>query len=169
MLLGKISPCGQFGNTWNYCGSREKKKMRSLPWNMGIKNNSQDGKPRWFISSLVAWKSGPNLRSAKVIHVIVIATLITLLPWYFICFASEQQTFDYESLTFTYIASLIAGAGFGLGFSALVPLHASGAQISPSGTFSDVFLSFTRCLFRRWKVVLCYGHRFPGHRCRYLS
>lgn len=47
-------------------------------------------------------KNLSNLRSAEVIHVTVIVTLITLLPSYFICFANEEQTFDYESLTDTY-------------------------------------------------------------------
>lgn len=67
-----------------------------------------------FISGL---KKLSKFRSAKVIHVIVIVTLIILLPSYFICFANEEQTFNYESLTFTYIVSLISGDGafcFGL-------------------------------------------------------
>lgn len=83
-----------------------------------------------FISGL---KKLSNLRSAKVIHVIVIVTLITLLPSYFICFANEEQTFDYESLTFTCIASLISGdgvLGFGLGFSGLVSMHACVANFT---------------------------------------
>lgn len=74
---------------------------------------------------------------------IVIVTLITLLPSYFICFANEEQTFDYESLTFTYIASLMSGDGalvFGLGFSGLVSMHAFVAILFlQTGTFSYVF------------------------------